>query len=408
MLVRPNEIWLGALLFGAIACAGCSAEKPIASSVPAFHLTAFHNDSLLLTPIIPEDQPVNGTITLTLAGRMRPPANSDCSAERGPFRLEHAKGDPSSISISLPAPERWLDDLEGRTEPDSHMEVEALDAFLLDVDRLEQAGCFTDTSISIRDSLLQSIPLRPQDSYYNAYGYRLGRGVDLKPGIRLKIERAYFRAAMAGEEDHSPQAFLGLSTVLFDVEVTADRNTQLHQVGDMKYSPESLGRTVTEGSRDLELAGLPPEPRYRLYFYTDLVAEKHTRSAAVIGANSLGQVDEVDRQLRANRNENCKEVEIPGAVTCFAFVGFVTVSSEISVELNGKSTFIEWGTQVRDVLPKDSDSRILHSLSLQRRYGPGKYYDVRFKPADSNILSLWLVGGDRLTWSKRRPKRGSH
>lgn len=400
MQLNPTHTSLCALLFAAMACAACSAKKQIASNVPSFHLASFNNDSLLLTPLIPENQPTDATITLTLAGLVHASANSDCSAERGPFRMEQAKNDPSSINISLPAPDRWLDDLEGRAEPDSHVEVEALDAFLLDVDRLEQAGCFTDTSLSIRDFVLQSIPMRPQDSYYNAYGYRLGRGVDLKPGIRLKIERAYFRPPMSGEEDHSPQTFLGLSTVLFDVELSGDHNTRLRQVGDIKYSPASLASTVTEGSRDLELGSLTPEPRYRLYFYTDLVAEKHTRSAAVIGAANVGQVDEIDRKLRANRNKDCKNAEVPGAITCFAFVGFVTVSSQISVELNGETTFVGWGTQVRDVLLKGSDSRMLQSLSLQRRFGSAKYYDVHFKKGDSNILSLWLVSGDRLTWSK--------
>src|SRR5271170_3974191 len=358
MQLNPARSSFFALLFAAMACAGCSAKKPIAPNVPAFRLASFNDDSLLLTPLISEDHSIGAPITLTLPGRLHPSVNSHCSAESGPFCIEQAKNDPSSINISLPAPEKWLDDLEGRTEPESHEEVEALDAFLLDLDRLEQAGCFTDTSLSIRDFVLQSIPMRPQDSYYNAYGYRLGRGVDLKPGIRLKIERAYFRAAMAGEEDRSAKTFLGLSTVLFDVELDGDHNTRLRQVGDIKYSPESLASTVTEGSRDLELANLPSEPRYRLYFYTDLVAEKHTRSAAVIGATSLGQVDEVDRKLRANREQDCKTVEVPGAVTCFAFFGFVTVSSQISVELNGKTTFIEWGTRVDDVLPKNSGARI--------------------------------------------------
>jgi hypothetical protein len=326
-------------------CGACSAKRPITSNGPSFHLASFNNDSLLLPPLIPEDHPIDTAITLTFEGRVHPAPNSDCSAERGPFRLERSKNDPSSINISLPAPDRWLNDLEGRTEPDSHAEVEALDAFLLDLDRLEQTGCFTDTSLSIRDAVLQSMPMRPQDSYYNAYGYRLGRGVDLKPGIRLKVERAYFRPAMAEEEDRSPQTFLGLSTLFFDAQLSGERDTWLRQLGDIVYSPASLGSTITEGSRDLGLASLPPEPRYRLYFYTDLVAEKHTRSAAVIGAASVGQLDELDQKLRANRNEDCRTAETPGAATCFAFEGFVTVSSQISVELNGKTTFIEWALE---------------------------------------------------------------
>lgn len=161
MLLNPNHIWLCAVLFCALLHVGCSAKKPIVSKIASFRLASFTNDSLLLTPAIPEDHPITATIRLTLAGRMRPSVNSDCSAERGPFRIEQGINDPSSIDISMPSPERWLNDLEGRAEPDSSAEVEALDAFLADVDQLQQDGCFIDTSVSIRDFILQSIPMRP-------------------------------------------------------------------------------------------------------------------------------------------------------------------------------------------------------------------------------------------------------
>lgn len=225
--------------------------------------------------------------------------------------------------------------------------------------------------------------------------------MDLKPGIRVKIERAYFRTAMAGEDEYGAKTFLGLSTAYFDVELSSDNNTRFRQVGDIRYSPASLGRTFRDGFRDLELAGLPQERRYRLFFYSYLVAEKHERSAAIMGANNIGHLDKLDQELRAKRDKDCKNAEASGAVTCFAFDGFVTLSSQISVGLNGKTRFVEWGTQVKDVLPKALDSRTLQSLSIQRRFGPTNYYDVRFNPGDSSVLSLWLVGGDRLTWSKR-------
>jgi hypothetical protein len=73
----------------------------------------------------------------------------------------------------------------------------------------------------------------------------------------------------------------------------------------------------------------------------------------------------------------------------------VTVTSQIRVELNGKSKLIDWGTRIKDLLPKDS----LGSLKIQRKF-MNSYRDVRFNPADLSILSLALVGGDRLSWSK--------
>jgi hypothetical protein len=68
------------------------------------------------------------------------------------------------------------------------------------------------------------------------------------------------------------------------------------------------------------------------------------------------------------------------------------------VELNGKLKFIDWGSRIQDILPENS----LKSLRIQRRY-MNFYYDVRFDPGDPNVLSLALVGGDRLRWSRIAP-----
>lgn len=313
--------------------------------------------------------------------------------------MEQGKNELASIVIELPAPEAWLSDLEGRNEPDSSQDVASLDAILADVDRLQQEGCFAGTTIPIRDFILQSVPMRPNESFYNAYGYRIGRsGVDLKPGIRLKIERAYFRSPAAGEDVREEQNFLGLSTVYFDVELTGDKKVRFQQAGDIGYSPPSLADLAQEGSRDLALSRLPPEPSYRLFFYTYFVPEKHKRSAVIIGGRNASQLNELDQQLRAMPDQGCKNAAAI-AVTCIEFDGFVALSSQISVELNGKTKFLEWGAKVKDVLPGNLEMKKLKSLRIQRQYLDA-YYDVRFAPADSNVLSLWLVGGDRLTWSK--------
>jgi hypothetical protein len=57
--------------------------------------------------------------------------------------------------------------------------------------------------------------------------------------------------------------------------------------------------------------------------------------------------------------------------------------------------FLEWGAKVRNVLP---DSTSLQSLRIQRKFNDG-YADLIFDPKRDDILSLVLVGGDRLTTS---------
>ena len=382
-----------------LAQVGCSAKKPIASGGPSFRLQSLNGDSILLTPGIPESQASSTTIRLTLPSGSAPDSvSANCSATRGPFHVQQGKSGQGAIEIDLPAPERWLGDLQGRKEPESNLEVDALDAILSDVDRLQQEGCFANATIPLRDFILQSIPMRPTESFYNAYGYRAGRsGLDLKPGIRLKIERAFFRPPSAGESEREEKDFMGLSVAYFDVELTAEKKIRFHQLGDIRYSPSTLAQSDQEGNHDLSLGSLPLESCYRLFFYTYFVPEQHKRSAVIIGGKTASQLDELDHQLLAMPEQGCKNAAAQ-AVTCMEFGGFVSLSSQIEVELNGKTTFLDWGASVKDFLPKKSGKRALRSLRMQRRY-LNTYYDVHFDPKDAKILSLWLVGGDRLTWS---------
>jgi hypothetical protein len=396
-----------AIVVCTIAYAGCAAKKPIASNATAFRLQASHNDFLLLSPAIPDSHPFGAPVRLTLSGRVQSSLRSDCVASRGPFRIEPGKDAAASIEISLPSPDRWLSDLEGKDEPDSNVEMEALDAFLVDVDRLQQDGCFAGAGVSVRDFVLQNVPMRPQEGYYNAYGYRLGRrGMDLKRGVRVRIERAYFRPADAGEDPYGAKYFLGLSSVYFDAESDNDNNTLFRQVGNIQYSTGSLNQvSAKEVQGDLALGSLPPEHRYRLFFYSYFVADKRRRSAAIIGSGDVGQPEALDQEFQANPEKSCNDIDGSTGAICLAFDGFVTLSTQIRLELNGNTTFAEWGVRVKDVLPKTLGSR--KSIRVQRRFAADRYYDVRFDPKESTILSLVLVGGDRVTWSKRHSSNDS-
>ena len=398
MLTKGNQtLHLGFLLV-VVTLLGCSAKKPISSS-NSFRLESLNDDSVLFTPAIPEGHANNAAVKLTLNSSTRPPADTNCAAESGPFRLEQAKNSGDSIGVTLPAPERWLSDLRRPPEPDGIGELEELYALLTSLDRLQQKGCFAETGVSVRDFILQSLPMKPAESLFNAYGYRPEQGaLDLKPGMRLKIERAYFRPAEPGEDRQATKNFIGVSTMYFDVVLASVSKLRFQQVGNIRYSPASLASKVQEGSRDLGLMGLPEELHYRLLFYTYLVPKERALSAVIIGASDPSQLDRLDRELRTQPDGGCKRSGAASGVSCFEFDGFVTLSSQIKVELNGKLKFIDWGSRIQDVLPENS----LKSLRIQRRY-MNFYYDVRFDPADPNVLSLALVGGDRLRWSRIAP-----
>jgi hypothetical protein len=230
---------------------------------------------------------------------------------------------------------------------------------------------------------------------FNAYGYSLERGgVDLKPGVRLKVERAYFRPGEAGEDPHAAKNFAGVSTMYASVELTGDSKVRYQHVGETLYSPASLAHTDDDANRDLRLIGVPEEPYYRLLFYTYVVPKDRTLSAVIIGASSASQLDRLDKELRAQPHAGCKSAVAAAGMACFEFDGFVTLSCQIEVVVNGTRKFVEWGARVKDVVPAKS----LKALRMQRRY-LDSYYDVRFDPRDADVLSLVLVDGDRLSWS---------
>src|SRR5207253_266080 len=274
--------------------AGCSARKPIAPPYAPFRLESVRGDSVLLTPPIPEGKNECALVKLTLKSSPAP-SGVHCSAERGHFRVEQANNDPSSVHITLPALATWLGDLEGGFGSDGKDEIAALFALLGDLDKLQEAGCFPDTKLSIRDFILQSLPMKPTDSLFNYYGYLADRsGLDLTPGIRLKIERAYFRPAELGEEEHSAKLFLGLSTAYFNLQLASNGKIRFHQKGTARYTPPSLVHRLQEGTSDLGVSSIPPERHFRLLFNTYFVPEKHTRSTAIIGATYTGQLDQLD------------------------------------------------------------------------------------------------------------------
>ncbi len=378
---------------------GCAAKKPVAPSQTGFRVLSIAQSTLLYPPDIPSSQPGASTIKLPIEGNSGLQAiPTTCSATSGSFHLEHANDNLSSMVVTLSSPENWLLVLQGRQQADAEGGMDSFFEFLADLDRSQQAGCFADAQFSAREYVLQSMPMKPSDSLFNAYGYRLERGgLDLKPGLRLKIERAYFRPPTGGEEEHDVKNYLGVSTVEMTVEGGDNRTIYFQQIDKIKYSPESLKVTEGKANRDAGLKDLPAQPCYRLLFYTYLVPKEHRISAAVLGAQNPSRLDDLEQELRDRPEEGCKAARFQPGENCLDFPGFVTLTAQINIEVNGKLTFVDWGTRLATVVPENS----LKNLHIQRRF-MNAYYDVRFDPANADVLSLALIGGDRITWTNSR------
>jgi hypothetical protein len=303
------------------------------------------------------------------------------------FRIERDSLD-SDFRVVMPPPNRWRASTVGLDEIDI---IDQLYSFLDAVDQAERAGCFTATNGQARDAILQNVPTRLSDSLFNAYGYRIERsGVNLKPNLRLKVERAYFNSS-----ERSDKNYIGVSNASFDVITDSDGSLRFQQTQPIHYSPDSLAQTNHEGSRDLAILDLKPRKHYRVLFYAHHVPTDQSFSAALIGSDDFARLDQFEQSMRADPGASCAS-SIHEDIQCLEFRGFVTVAVQIPIELNGQPKFVDWSTEVKDVVPK----KFPESFEIERRFS-NSYFPVQYKQGDDSILGLTLVGGDRLTWSHK-------
>ena len=202
-------------------------------------------------------------------------------------------------------------------------------------------------TIQARDYILQNVPTPPAGSLFNAYGYVLERsGVNLKPNLRLKIERAYFSSS-----EKSDKNYLGISDVLFDVTTNSDGSLRFQQAQPIHYSPDSLAQTDHEGSRDLAILDLKPQKHYRVLFYTHQVPTDQNFSAALIGADDSARLDEFEQTMRADSGASCSASTHTKASQCLEFRGFVTVTRSNQSRTQRHIAIRRLGTTVRTVVP---------------------------------------------------------
>jgi hypothetical protein len=390
--LRRRTAILLLVLTGLLSQVACFSKRPAVVTREGFRLQSVNNDLLLMTPPVPVGQPANSPLEITSGlFSIRPQQSSICRAENGPFKLE-PKSESSAVHIELPSPNQWLQDLQGRSEVGSRDDFQSLHAFLGEVDRLQDKNCFVNPDAeTLKTFILATLPSRATEG---AFSSRSSSGaLDLKAGMRLKIERAYFDHAAVTQE----RGFQGIESNYFDAEPAEGGKITFRKAGDTQYSSPVVAEAAKASQRDVQLGSISEPFQYRLLFYTYLVPQEARISAAVIGAATVVQLDDLERQVRSNPDEICKRIRATKEPFCVPFEGAVTVSAQFSVTVNGAPRFVDWGSKVNAVLPAESDKKKLKSLRIQRRF-MNSYYDVYFDRRESNILSIPVIDGDRISW----------
>ena len=197
---------------------------------------------------------------------------------------------------------------------------------------------------------------------------------DLKPGMALKLETAYFKP---GEVRRGLANFLGTESV----EIHVAPNGALRST-DLRLLPN---RPPDQPPIDSYLR--PPQQRKRFHrLLLQVVMNRGTgeSNAILLSGKSQAELAMLTAKLTADPGSICG-----GGPNCAVFPVTGSVSVGMEVEVNGKPTFVAWGTLVGTLAGKQ------RPFSLTRLYR-GRQRPVQLDINDPESLRLPLL--PQQTW----------
>jgi hypothetical protein len=227
--------------------------------------------------------------------------------------------------------------------------------------------------------------LRSTDSKETPFPEVLGRfahvgagWVELGPQIELRVENAYFRE---GTPKRGLANFLGTEIARYRV-LPAGALEQIavqSRVAQRPADQPPVQQLLSESQRLYH--------HHRL-FYQVLVSKKaDTRSAVLLSAASIDELDRLTEQLLSEPDSVCDGV----STHCTAFPEACSVSLEIEIVVNGRVRRVPWSSVLADVVERH------RHVELFRPY-VGRPAPVEIDSGDREALRLPLLPGDRVKW----------
>ncbi len=202
--------------------------------------------------------------------------------------------------------------------------------------------------------------------------------VELRPQIELRVENAYFRE---GAPKRGLANFLGTEIARYQVLPTG----MLEQIAVQSRLPQ---RPADQPPIQQLLSEAQRHRSHHRLFYQILVNKKSdVRSAVLLSASSIDELDRLTKQLLSEPDSVCGGV----STHCTAFPEACTASLEIKVVVNGAHRTVLWGSLLVGVAEHH------RRVELFRPYLDG-FARVEIDPRDPEALRLPLLPGDRIKW----------
>jgi hypothetical protein len=208
--------------------------------------------------------------------------------------------------------------------------------------------------------------------------------VDLRPGMELRIEGAYYRE---GSLRRDVADYLGAQSVTY--EVGTDGSLRVGAVSSFLKEHPDKNQSIDQPA--VQTLILPRNLRYRyhrLLFKLAMSRTGPTHPAVLIGSGSIAQLDNVTTEFLL-----AQSVCGPRRSTqCTAFPAFCTASVAIEIVLNGVARKIIWGSTLGSVAGHPRSVELVRDIN-------GRLASVPIDVADPETLRLPLLHGDRLNWN---------
>jgi len=208
--------------------------------------------------------------------------------------------------------------------------------------------------------------------------------VDLRPGMELRIEGAYYRE---GSPRRSVTDYLGAETATFEV-----RSNGVIQLSSVSSFLD--GQTAKARPRDqpaVQLLIRPSNLRYRyhrLFFQVVMSRNGTIRPAVLLGSRSIAELDNLTNQFLAQQNSPCG----PESNGCTEFPVWCTASLAIEIVVNDVAQKVIWGSTLGSVA--------LHPRHVElMRVSNGRLSPVPIDAANPEALRLPLLHGDQISWN---------
>ena len=200
-------------------------------------------------------------------------------------------------------------------------------------------------------------------------------GMDLRPGMELRIENAYYEV---GKPKQGLNGFLG--TEIARYRAAPRGGLKLISLQSMKQRPADqppVNALIAHGKQ-----------HFRCYkFYFEILFKNRSQGSVLIGANSTRELANLTAALAHDPEQVCRG----NAPHCVVFPEACSVAAEMQIIVNGKPQSVIWGSTLAGVLKNPE------KVTMRRRYR-GQWVPVQFDARDPNALRLPLLPGDSVDW----------